>query len=170
MPHLGRRSRHRLSHGTWGFQTQHTRFNINSMVNTLPVPGRSNQQQSQRRLHQAVALLSYQHFSRYHYPLYSQRWCLLLQGKGSGLYKLQHFHLIRTYLPVVAKAFIRPDPSHPYALVTLLQFDPRFLSSHGRGPELTRRSRWQSWHQRSPSKRPERRLAASSSKQWLQVF
>lgn len=34
------------------------------------------------------------------------------------------------YLPLAAKTFIRPDPSHPYALVTLLQFDNRFISLH----------------------------------------
>ena len=34
------------------------------------------------------------------------------------------------YLPLDAKAFIRPDPSHPYAIVTLLQFDTRFTLLH----------------------------------------
>jgi hypothetical protein len=34
------------------------------------------------------------------------------------------------YLPLDAKAFIRPDPSHPYAIVTLLQFDTRFFKLH----------------------------------------
>ncbi|HLJ34032.1 MAG TPA: phosphodiester glycosidase family protein, partial [Ktedonobacteraceae bacterium] len=34
------------------------------------------------------------------------------------------------YLPLDAKAFIRPDPSHPYAIVTMLQFDMRFISLH----------------------------------------
>jgi hypothetical protein len=34
------------------------------------------------------------------------------------------------YLPLDAKAFIRPDPTHPYAVVTMLQFDPRFFSLH----------------------------------------
>ena len=34
------------------------------------------------------------------------------------------------YLPLDAKAFIRPDPSHPYAIVTLLQFDTRFMLLH----------------------------------------
>ncbi len=33
-------------------------------------------------------------------------------------------------LPLVAKAFYRPDPSHPYAIVTLQQFDSRFLQLH----------------------------------------
>lgn len=33
-------------------------------------------------------------------------------------------------LPLVAKAFYRPDPSHPYAIVTLQQFDSRFLRLH----------------------------------------
>ncbi len=33
-------------------------------------------------------------------------------------------------LPLVAKAFVRPDPSHPYAIVTLLQFDTRFALLH----------------------------------------
>ena len=34
------------------------------------------------------------------------------------------------YVPLDAKAFIRPDPSHPYAIVTLLQFDTRFFRLH----------------------------------------
>jgi hypothetical protein len=33
-------------------------------------------------------------------------------------------------LPLVAKTFIQPDPSHPYAVVTMLQFDSRFISLH----------------------------------------
>ncbi|GHO57806.1 hypothetical protein KSB_62810 [Ktedonobacter robiniae] len=33
-------------------------------------------------------------------------------------------------LPLDAKAYIRPDPSHPYAIVTMLQFDSRFTSLH----------------------------------------
>ena len=32
--------------------------------------------------------------------------------------------------PIVAKAFLRPDPIRPYALVTLLQFDLRFVTLH----------------------------------------
>lgn len=35
-----------------------------------------------------------------------------------------------SYLPLDAKAYIRPDPTHPYALVTMLQFDPRFAALH----------------------------------------
>jgi hypothetical protein len=35
-----------------------------------------------------------------------------------------------SYLPLDAKAFIRPDPAHPYAVVTMLQFDPRFTLLH----------------------------------------
>jgi hypothetical protein len=31
---------------------------------------------------------------------------------------------------LVAKAFVRPDPSRPYAIVTMLQFDLRYLSLH----------------------------------------
>jgi Phosphodiester glycosidase len=34
------------------------------------------------------------------------------------------------YLPLDAKAFIRPDPTHPYAIVTMLQFDMRFINLH----------------------------------------
>ena len=34
------------------------------------------------------------------------------------------------YLPLDARAFIRPDPSHPYAIVTMLQFDTRFFRLH----------------------------------------
>ncbi|MGH2510022.1 MAG: phosphodiester glycosidase family protein, partial [Ktedonobacteraceae bacterium] len=33
-------------------------------------------------------------------------------------------------LPLVAKTFFQPDPSHPYAVVTLLQFDSRFVMLH----------------------------------------
>ncbi len=32
--------------------------------------------------------------------------------------------------PLVARTFIRPDPNHPYGIVTLLQFDTRFLALH----------------------------------------
>jgi hypothetical protein len=34
------------------------------------------------------------------------------------------------YVPLDAKSFIRPDPSRPYAIVTLLQFDGRFFRLH----------------------------------------
>lgn len=34
------------------------------------------------------------------------------------------------YLPLDARAYIRPDPVHPYAIVTMLQFDPRFTLLH----------------------------------------
>jgi hypothetical protein len=34
------------------------------------------------------------------------------------------------YLPLSARAFIRPDPAYPYAIVTLLQFDARFSRLH----------------------------------------
>lgn len=34
------------------------------------------------------------------------------------------------YLPLDARAFIRPDPANPYAIVTMLQFDPRFTLLH----------------------------------------
>jgi hypothetical protein len=34
------------------------------------------------------------------------------------------------YLPLSARAFIRPDPAYPYAIVTLLQFDARFSHLH----------------------------------------
>ena len=34
------------------------------------------------------------------------------------------------YVPLDAKTFIRPDPSHPYAIVTLVQFDTRFCRLH----------------------------------------
>jgi hypothetical protein len=34
------------------------------------------------------------------------------------------------YLPLSARAFIRPDPAYPYAIVTLLQFDTRFSHLH----------------------------------------
>ncbi len=32
--------------------------------------------------------------------------------------------------PLVARTFIRPDPNRPYGIVTLLQFDTRFLALH----------------------------------------
>lgn len=32
--------------------------------------------------------------------------------------------------PLVAKTFLRPDPARPYAIVTLLQFDMRYLTLH----------------------------------------
>jgi hypothetical protein len=35
-----------------------------------------------------------------------------------------------SYLPLDAKSFIRPDPANPYAIVTMLQFDPRFTLLH----------------------------------------
>lgn len=35
-----------------------------------------------------------------------------------------------SYLPLDARAFIRPDPAFPYAVVTLLQFDSRFSRLH----------------------------------------
>lgn len=34
------------------------------------------------------------------------------------------------YLPLDARAFIRPDPNYPYAVVSLLQFDTRFSQMH----------------------------------------
>ena len=34
------------------------------------------------------------------------------------------------YLPLDARAFIRPDPNYPYAVVSLLQFDTRFSRLH----------------------------------------
>ncbi|HLZ58579.1 MAG TPA: phosphodiester glycosidase family protein [Ktedonosporobacter sp.] len=34
------------------------------------------------------------------------------------------------YLPLDARTFIRPDAAHPYAIVTLLQFDSRFTLLH----------------------------------------
>ncbi|GAC1692790.1 MAG: hypothetical protein NVS9B9_15110 [Ktedonobacteraceae bacterium] len=50
---------------------------------------------------------------------------------GEGVWQIQDTALApHTDLPVVAKAFIRPDPSHPYALATLLQFDTRFSFLH----------------------------------------
>ncbi len=35
-----------------------------------------------------------------------------------------------SYMPLDARAFIRPDPAFPYAVVTLLQFDNRFSRLH----------------------------------------
>ena len=50
---------------------------------------------------------------------------------GEGIWAVQNTALPpHTDLPIVAKAFIRPDPTHPFALVTLLQFDPRFSLLH----------------------------------------
>jgi hypothetical protein len=33
-------------------------------------------------------------------------------------------------LPIIARTYIRPDPVRPYAIVTLLQFDTRFMTLH----------------------------------------
>jgi hypothetical protein len=46
-------------------------------------------------------------------------WNVLEQAPGSY-----------SYLPLDAQAFLRPDPAHPYAVVTLLQFDARFMRLH----------------------------------------
>ncbi len=46
-------------------------------------------------------------------------WNVLEQAPGSY-----------NYLPLSARAFIRPDPAYPYAIVTLLQFDTRFSHLH----------------------------------------
>jgi len=35
-----------------------------------------------------------------------------------------------TTMPLAVKTFIQPDPTHPYAVVTLLQFDHRFVHLH----------------------------------------
>jgi Phosphodiester glycosidase len=35
-----------------------------------------------------------------------------------------------SYLPQTARAYIRPDPANPYAIVTMLQFDTRFARLH----------------------------------------
>jgi hypothetical protein len=35
-----------------------------------------------------------------------------------------------TTMPLAVKTFIQPDPTHPYAVVTLLQFDNRFIHLH----------------------------------------
>lgn len=35
-----------------------------------------------------------------------------------------------SYVPLDAKAFVRPDPANPYSIVTLLQFDTRFMRLH----------------------------------------
>lgn len=36
----------------------------------------------------------------------------------------------RSLIPLIAKAFIRPDPDRPYAIATILRFDMRFLTLH----------------------------------------
>jgi hypothetical protein len=36
----------------------------------------------------------------------------------------------RDPVPLVAKAFVRPDPSRPYAIVTVLRFDLRYVALH----------------------------------------
>jgi hypothetical protein len=55
------------------------------------------------------------------YPALAGEGVWSTQDNAPGLYN---------YLPLDAKAFIRPDPSHPYAIVTLLQFDDRFTLLH----------------------------------------
>lgn len=45
----------------------------------------------------------------------------VIQGVAPGKYN---------YLPLVAKTFVRPDTTHPYAVVTMLQFDTRFVQLH----------------------------------------
>src|SRR5581483_4398992 len=52
-----------------------------------------------------------------------------LPGEGSWT-TLSQAPVPYSYLPLDARAFIRPDPAHPYAIVTLLQFDARFTRLH----------------------------------------
>ncbi len=52
-----------------------------------------------------------------------------LPGEGSWT-TLSQAPTPYSYLPLDARAFIRPDPAHPYAIVTLLQFDVRFTRLH----------------------------------------
>lgn len=52
-----------------------------------------------------------------------------LPGEGSWT-TLSQAPVPYNYLPLDARAFIRPDPAHPYAIVTLLQFDTRFTRLH----------------------------------------
>lgn len=50
---------------------------------------------------------------------------------GEGVWVTDGLPAPTSGLPtLVAKTFIRPDPARPYAVVTLLQFDMRFLALH----------------------------------------
>lgn len=52
-----------------------------------------------------------------------------LDGEGTWN-TLEQAHAPYNYLPLSARAFIRPDPAFPYAVVTLLKFDARFSRLH----------------------------------------
>jgi hypothetical protein len=49
---------------------------------------------------------------------------------GEGVWLSQGYTGPPSNFPLVAKAFIRPDIARPYAIVTLLQFDTRFIRMH----------------------------------------
>ena len=50
---------------------------------------------------------------------------------GEGVWTTNGLPSPPSHIPsLVAKAFIRPDPARPYAIVTLLQFDTRFVQLH----------------------------------------
>ena len=52
-----------------------------------------------------------------------------LSGEGNWNV-LEQAHAPYSYLPLSARAFIRPDPAYPYAVVSVLQFDTRFSRLH----------------------------------------
>ncbi|GAC1389806.1 MAG: hypothetical protein NVS4B11_11910 [Ktedonobacteraceae bacterium] len=52
---------------------------------------------------------------------------------GEGVWTVQQMSLPTAYLasqPLSARAFLRPDPLRPYAVVTLVAFDPRLILLH----------------------------------------
>jgi hypothetical protein len=49
---------------------------------------------------------------------------------GEGVWVPTEYTSPPFHLPRVAKTFLRPDPVRPYAIVTLLQFDIRFIALH----------------------------------------
>lgn len=50
--------------------------------------------------------------------------------EGEGVWSVQGSTGAPSNFPLIAKAFLRPDPARPYAIVTLLQFDTRFMLMH----------------------------------------
>jgi Phosphodiester glycosidase len=64
-------------------------------------------------------------------PLTSMKSLISPALNGEGVWNiLEAAPHTYSYLPLDAKAFIRPDPTIPYAVVSLLQFDARFMRLH----------------------------------------
>ena len=52
---------------------------------------------------------------------------------GEGMWQTQRQSIATANipsLPIIARTFLRPDANRPYAIVTMLQFDPRFMRLH----------------------------------------